>query len=109
MSLKLKHVQLGMKYLQLLLPVAKSEAGSSSDFFKEVQNIEEKLGILLRQLQVRSKEILTITAFEQLKDHMKNLKTQLELKEGSTDYQLLEGPTKQLLTQVEIIIEKIPY
>jgi len=111
MSLKKEHVQLAMKYMQLLLPVA-VERMPGSDFLQEVQNIEEKLGVLLRQMSTSRKNVgesLSPQGFKELKKHVRDLKAQLDLKVGAKVYPYLEGPTKQLLTQVEIIIKKIPY
>ena len=114
MSLKLGHVQLAMKYIQLLLPVAERRMGRGSTFFKETQKIERNLGILLQSLlldvergQTRIVNY-TPSSYEELKKSVKNLKNELNLAKDAAVYRFIEGPTKQLLTQVEIIIKKIP-
>ena len=115
MSLKLESVQLGMRYLHLLKPVANQRMGTKSKFFMALEIIEEKLATLLQSLSIKTKigqtraVNFTPADFKVFKQQVKDLKTELDLKKGSAVYQYLEGPTNQLLVQLEIITGKIPY
>jgi hypothetical protein len=116
MSLKSKEARLAMKYLQILLPIADKRMGERSTFMMALRDIESKLAIILRDLELvtkpketRIENGLSPLGLRQFKNSVAILKEELNKKKGAAVYPSIEGPTKQFLIQVEIIIQKHPY